>query len=393
MRVRAVILAGGRGDRLGELTLERTKPAVPFAGKYRVIDFTLSNCVNSQIFDVMLLAQYRPHSLIEHIGDGGPWDLDRSFTGGLKIYPPYTGRGPTRWYRGTADAVWQNLSFVKRTRPDLVLVVSGDHVYAMDYRPLIAFHVEHQADATACTIRVPKGEASRFGILATGRQSRVVRFNEKPVKPRGNLANMGVYLFNIGVLERFLEEDAEQPESTHDFGRDVLPRMLAAGAKLFAFPYTGYWVDIGTLESYWQAHMDLLLSPPPMDLNNRDWLIHTRSAERPPVRIHSGAEVRDSLLTDGTVVEAGAHVERSVLSPGVRVGKGAWVFESIILTDVRIGEEARISRAIVDKFSMIGDGAQVGEILPELARGLVTIGRHSDIPAGAVIRTGAVSAA
>jgi len=390
MKVRAVILAGGEGSRLGVLTVKRTKPAVPFAGKYRIIDFTLSNCVNSNIFDVMILAQYRPHSLIEHIGAGGPWDLNRGFTGGVKIYSPFRARRPSDWYRGTADAVWQNLSFVKTTRPDLALVLSGDHIYAMDYDPLVAFHQDHEADATLCTIQVSLEDASRFGILSVDPDYRAVRFEEKPRHPQSNLANMGVYLFNMEVLERLLRDDSRRRDSSHDFGRDILPRMVTEGYRLFAFPYSGYWVDVGTLESYWQAHMDLLASPPSINLNDRRWVIHTLSEERPPALARSQVELRDSLLANGTVLEAGARVERSVLSPGVHVGQGASVRESVILTDTWIEEGAVVERAIVDKRVTIGARAHVGETLPTLAGNLVTIGKSSQIPPEAIIPAGVV---
>ncbi|MCI0478455.1 MAG: NTP transferase domain-containing protein, partial [Anaerolineales bacterium] len=291
MKIRAVIMAGGEGSRLGVLTVKRTKPAVPFAGKYRIIDFTLSNCVNSNIFDVMILAQYRPHSLIEHIGSGGPWDLNRGFTGGVKIYSPFRARRSGDWYSGTADAVWQNLNFVTSTRPDLVLVLSGDHIYAMDYDPLVAFHLDHKADATLCTIQVPVESASRFGVVTTDQDYRVIRFEEKPRQPQSNLANMGVYLFNSAVLEQLLRDDSQRRDSKHDFGKDILPRMVTGNYRLFAFPYSGYWVDVGTLESYWQAHMDLLTCPPSIDLNDRRWVIHTLSEERPPALIRADAIV------------------------------------------------------------------------------------------------------
>ncbi|MEW5718695.1 MAG: sugar phosphate nucleotidyltransferase [Chloroflexota bacterium] len=390
MKVRAVIMAGGEGSRLGVLTVKRTKPAVPFAGKYRIIDFTLSNCVNSNIFDVMILAQYRPHSLIEHIGSGGPWDLNRGFTGGVKIYSPFRARRSGDWYSGTADAVWQNLNFVKSTRPDLVLVLSGDHIYAMDYDPLIAFHLDHKADATLCTIQVPLEIASRFGILATDQDYRVVRFEEKPRDPQSNQVNMGVYLFNSAALEQLLRDDSRRRDSHHDFGKDILPRMVADKYRLFAFPYSGYWVDVGTLESYWQAHMDLLASPPSIDLNDRRWVIHTLSEERPPAVIRSDVLVRDSLLANGTIIDTGARVERSVLSPGVRVGKGAVVRESIIFTDTWIEEGAVIERAVVDKRVTIGARARVGETLPSLKDSLVTIGKNSKIPPEAILPAGVV---
>lgn len=390
MRVRAVILAGGEGSRLGVLTVKRAKPAVPFAGKYRIIDFTLSNCINSHITDVMILPQYRPHSLIEHIGDGGPWDLDRSFTGGVKIYPPFTARRRTDWYRGTADAVRQNLSFVESTRPDLVLILSGDHVYAMDYDPLVSFHRDQGADATICTIRVPIEEASRFGIITTDDQYRLTGFVEKPKRPQGNLVNMGVYLFNMDVLDRMLYEDRIRETSRDDFGKDVLPRMVAEGCRLFAFPYTGYWVDVGTLESYWKAHMDLLEPSPPLDLNNRGWVIHTRSEERPPAFIRSGGVVQDSLVSDGSVIQANARIERSVLSPGVVVGEGACVRESILLTGTVIEPGATVERAIIDKRVRVGAGAQVGERLDSHEGTLVSIGKGSEVPAGARIGAGAI---
>jgi glucose-1-phosphate adenylyltransferase len=372
------------------LTVKRAKPAVPFAGKYRIIDFTLSNCINSHITDVMILAQYRPHSLIEHIGDGGPWDLDRSFTGGVKIYPPFTARRRTDWYRGTADAVRQNLSFVESTRPDLVLILSGDHVYAMDYDPLVSFHRDQRADATICTIRVPLEEASRFGIITTDDQYRLTGFVEKPKRPESNLVNMGVYLFNMDVLDRFLYEDHIRETSRDDFGKDVLPRMVAEGCRLFAFPYTGYWVDVGTLESYWKAHMDLLEPSPPLDLNNRGWVIHTRSEERPPAIIRSGGVVQDSLVSDGSVIQANARIERSVLSPGVVVGEGARVHESILLTGTVIEPGAIVERAIIDKRVRVGAGAQVGERLDSHEGTLVSIGKGSEVPAGARIGAGAI---
>jgi len=388
MQVRAVILAGGEGSRLGVLTVKRAKPAVPFAGKYRIIDFALSNCINSHITDVMILPQYRPHSLIEHVGDGSPWDLDRSFTGGVKIYPPFTARRRTDWYRGTADAVRQNLSFVESARPELVLILSGDHIYAMDYDPLVSFHTDHRADVTLCTIRVPIEEASRFGIVTTDDQYRVTGFVEKPKRPQSNLINMGVYLFNIDVLDRILDEEHAPEKSWDDFGKDVLPGMVAEGSRLFAFPYTGYWVDVGTLESYWKAHMDLLDPTPPLDLNNRGWVIHTRSEERPPAIIRSGAVVQDCLLAAGSVVEANARIERSVLSPGVVVGEGAQVRESILLNGTVIEREAVLERAIIDKRVRVGAGARIGERLDSLEGTLVSVGKGSEIPPATRIGAG-----
>ena len=263
MKTRAVILAGGEGSRLGILTAKRTKPAVPFAGKYRIIDFTLSNCVNSGLFDIMILAQYRPHSLIDHIGAGGPWDLNRDFTGGVRIFTPYKARGSSDWYLGTADAVQQNFRFIKNGNPDLVLILSGDHIYEMNYDALIAFHLDHDADLTMATIRVPIADASRFGIVGVDDRFRVTSFIEKPAQPASNLANMGVYVFNFNSLDQTLLDDREKTGSSHDFGKDIIPRMVQNQARVYAFPFSEYWVDVGAVESYLQAHMGLVPTTPP----------------------------------------------------------------------------------------------------------------------------------
>lgn len=390
MKTRAVILAGGEGSRLGVLTAKRTKPAVPFAGKYRIIDFTLSNCSNSGIFDVMLLAQYRPHSLIDHIGVGRPWDLDRSFTGGVQIYQPYKARYDSDWYSGTADAVQQNFSFVKSGNPDLVLILSGDHIYQMNYDTLITFHLDKGADATLCTLRVTREEAPRFGILATDDGYRVTSFLEKPKDPPGMLANMGIYVFNLRVLDKVLYEDSRRRDSSHDFGKNIIPHMLAEDYRVLAFPFGGYWVDVGTVESYWLAHMDLLKFPPPLDLNDRSWIIHTKSEERPPVLVQQGAVVKDSLLTDGSIVAAGARVERSVLSPGVYVGPKAVVRESIIFSGTYIEAGARVERAIIDKQCEIGHNARIGQIDPRAAGlGITTVGKNTCVPTEVRVGRGA----
>jgi glucose-1-phosphate adenylyltransferase len=382
LKIKAVILAGGEGTRLSTLTSKRAKPAVPFAGKYRIIDFTLSNCVNSNIFDVLILTQYRPHSLNDHIGLGRPWDLDRSFTGGVQILQPYKGRLDTDWYAGTADAVSQNLNFVRRGRPDYVLIVAGDHIYEMDYDVMVQFHREKKADATVCTIRVPLDEASRYGIVDVDDNYRVREFVEKPPNPPGNLASMGVYIFNYAVLEKMLTEDQMLKGSNHDFGKDILPRMVIENMNVFAYPYGGYWIDVGTIDAYWEAHMDLLVSPPSLNLNDRTWIIHTRSEERPPVQIHAGAMVRDSLITDGSVIAEGALVERSVLSPGVYIGPNAVVRESIILTDTYIEAGAVVERCIIDKIAVIGHNAHVGSIQDVGDLGITCVGKNTHVPAG-----------
>jgi glucose-1-phosphate adenylyltransferase len=390
MKTRAVILAGGEGSRLGVLTAKRTKPAVPFAGKYRMIDFPLSNCVNSNIFDVMILAQYRPHSLIEHIGVGAPWDLNRNLSGGVNILMPYKARGSSDWYLGTADAVQQNFLFIKRGPPDLVLILSGDHIYRMDYHAMVEFHQQHQADLTIATIRVAPEDASRFGILGLEQDQRVTSFVEKPEVPPSNQANMGVYLFSTQILDRALWEDHDRPNSEHDFGKDILPSLVAQGKRVYAFPFDGYWVDVGTVEAYWKSHMDLLASPPPLDLNDRSWIIHTRTEERPPVWIASGAVVEDSMITDGCEISAGARVERSVLGPGVRVGPGAVVRESVLFTEASVAANASIEQTILDKRVKVGEKACLGALQTDITPRIAMIGKNSLVPPGMVIEPGAV---
>jgi len=373
------------------MTAKRTKPAVPFAGKYRIIDFTLSNCVNSDIFDVMILAQYRPQSLIEHIGAGGPWDLNREFTGGVRILTPYKARGASDWYLGTADAVQQNFLFIKQGKPEQVLILSGDHIYEMNYDALVTFHRDQNADLTMATIRVPLAEANRFGIVGVGDDYRVTSFVEKPKDPPSTLANMGVYLFNLNTLDTALWEDHQDTNSDHDFGKNILPRLIAQGKRVFAFPYSGYWVDVGTVTSYWQAHMDLLNDPPSIDLNDRSWIIHTRTEERPPARIASGAIIKDSMITDGCVIAAGAEIERSVLAPGVVVKSGAVIRESIILTECVIDKGAVIERTVIDKRARIGANAHIGGFLKDDLR-ISMIGKHSVMPEGITVEPGGMIA-
>ena len=390
MKIKAIILAGGKGTRLGVLTIKRAKPAVPFGGKYRIIDFVLSNCVNSNVFDVMVLTQYRPHSLNDHIGKGRPWDLDRSFTGGVRMLQPYQGSFDTDWYAGTADAVAQNLNFVRQGRPEFVLILSGDHIYEMDYDMLVQYHRDKGADATVCTIRVPLDEASRFGIVDTNHDYRVTDFIEKPVKPPGNLANMGVYVFDYEVLERVLLEDQSDPESAHDFGHNVLPKMVAESMNVYAYPYGGYWIDVGTIDAYWEAHMDLLSSPPSLNLNDRTWVIHTRSEERPPVRIGNDTQIVDSMITDGSVIGAGAIIERSILSPGVFVGPGSVIRESVILNDAYVETGAVIERALIDKIAVIGKGARVGSWQDIGDLKITSVGKNARIPPGFSIGAGSI---
>jgi glucose-1-phosphate adenylyltransferase len=385
MKTRAVILAGGEGSRLGVLTQKRTKPAVPFGGKYRIIDFPLSNCVNSGIFDLMILAQYRPQSLIEHVGSGAPWDLNRDFTGGVKILTPYKARNDSDWFAGTADAVQQNFGFIKKDLPDLVLILSGDHIYTMDYEPMISFHMDHEADVTIGTIRVPMEEASRFGVLAANNRYRVTSFVEKPANPPSNLVNMGVYLFNRALLDRVLWDDRQDPKSSHDFGKDIIPKLIRTKARVFAFPYTGYWMDVGTVQSYWQAHMDMLSPSPALKLYNRSWIIHTRTEERAPARLPAEAHVYASMLCDGCYIGAGARVESSVLSPGVIIKPGAVVRESILLTDCVVESGAVIERAILDRHVKVGANARIGWGVADPEINIALVGKNSTVPEGMAV--------
>ncbi len=386
MKIRSLILAGGEGTRLSVLTAKRTKPAVPYAGKYRIIDFPLSNCVNSHLFDVMLVAQYRPHSLIEHIGAGGPWDLNRDFTGGVRILTPYRARGSS-WFVGTADAVQQNFTFIKRGNVDAILILSGDHIYTMDYNPMIQFHQQNQAEVTVAVIDVPLEEASRFGIVGIDENNRITSFVEKPEHPPSTLANMGIYLFNLDTLNEALWEDHLMQDSQHDFGKNILPRLVESGRRVFAYRYQGYWMDVGTIQSYWQAHMDLLCRPPAFNLYQPDWVIHTRTEERPPAMMQKGSTVEDSLICHGCLIEEGATVIRSVLSPGVTIRSGCRIEDSIILTDTTIEENSVILRSILDKRIRIGKNCQIGAN-SDANLEIAMIGRNSIVPDGMIIHAG-----
>ncbi len=383
----ATILAGGQGERLSVLSLERAKPAVPFAGKYRIIDFTLSNCVNSELFNVAVLTQYRPHSLNDHIGIGRPWDLDRN-NGGVRLLQPYLGRRESDWYRGTADAVYQNLDFLlDDPHIELALILSGDHIYRMDYRKMIVYHEAKQADCTVAVFEVPIEEAHRFGTLITDDSNRVVDFEEKPKRPRSNKISMGIYVFEKSVLEQRLEEDAGL-RSGHDFGGDILPRMVEQD-RVFAYPFRGYWRDVGTIESYWAANMGLLAEPPEFNLYDSDWVIHTRSEERPPAKIGSAARVSRSLVSHGCNVHG--VVEHSVLSPGVYVAEGAVVRDSILFNDCIVGPGSVLNQVILDKQVVVGTGCQLGvgsdntpnHLEPKrLNCGITIVGKHARIPSG-----------
>ena len=386
-RTLAVILAGGEGERLSILSSERAKPAVPFGGKYRIIDFTLSNCVNSDIDDVVVLTQYNPRSLNDHIGLGRAWDLDRN-RGGVKLLQPYISRGRVaEWYGGTADAVLRNMNVIEHSNADTVLLLAGDHIYKMDYQPFVAAHRRRRADVTIAVRRVPLADATRMGILALDDADRVVEWQEKPKQPKSDLASMGVYVFSRKALGRFLTEDRA------DFGNHVIPAMLAEGARVFGYRYSGYWQDVGTVQSYWETNMALLDDEPDLDLYDKDWVIHTRSEERAPAKVGPTAQVHRSLVSHGCQIDG--TVVNSVLSPGVRVDVGAVVRDSIVMFDSVIRSGAVIDRSILDKQVVVGPGAIVGhgplddrpnrQEPGRLNTGITVVGKNAVIPRGARI--------
>jgi glucose-1-phosphate adenylyltransferase len=383
-RTLAVILAGGEGERLSVLSSLRAKPAVPFGGKYRIIDFTLSNCVNSEIDNVVVLTQYNPRSLMDHIGMGRPWDLDRNY-GGVRMLQPYIARGRlAEWYRGTADAVLQNLNVIEQAPGDTVIVLAGDHIYKMDYQPFVAAHRRHRADVTIAVRRVPLADASRMGILAMDDTDRVVEWHEKPRQPKSDLASMGVYVFSKKALRQWLSDDRT------DFGHNVIPAMIEGGARVYGYRFDGYWQDVGTVQSYWEANLALLADAPELDLYDREWVIHTRSEERAPAKIGATAQVHRSLISHGCVINGS--VVNSVLSPGVVVDVGASVRDSIILFDSVVRPGAVVDRAILDKEVSVGPGAIVGEGTDfdvinrrepgRLNTGISVVGKRAVVPRG-----------
>ncbi|MBZ4654613.1 MAG: glgC 2 [Peptococcaceae bacterium] len=353
----AMLLAGGQGSRLGMLTRNIAKPAVPFAGKYRIIDFSLSNCTYSAIDTVGVLTQYKPLLLHSYIGIGSAWDLNLE-GGGLYILPPYVGEKGGIWYKGTANAVYQNIDFIEYFDPRFVLIISGDHIYKMDYSLMLEYHKDKNAEATIAVIEVPWEEASRFGIMICGENGAVLDFAEKPKKPRSNLASMGVYIFNWDILKEYLFLDEEDPLSENDFGKNVIPRLLKDKRKVYAYPFKGYWKDVGTIESYYTANMDLLKPLPEMDLFDDTIKIYSKPSVLPPHYIGSGGGVKNSLVPDGCVILG--QVERSVLFPGVYVGEGSYVKDSILLPNVKIERESIIWRSIIGENTTIGSRVKVG---------------------------------
>ena len=394
MRTLAILMAGGAGTRLTVLSDKRAKPAVPFAGKYRIIDFTLSNCVNSGIYDVAVLTQYRPHSLNTHIGIGKPWDLDRQ-RGGAHLRQPYQGsNADLDWYRGTADAVYRNLDFIHEKNPDLVVILSGDHIYKMNYQEMLKYHIEKGADLTVAVMNVPLEETDRFGIMTVNRNMRITEFHEKPPdKDKGTLASMGIYVFNTDILtQRLTEGGAESPRI--DFGKDVIPSMISQD-KVYAYAFEGYWVDVGTVQSFWETNLALTDAGTAdvLNLHDPNWIVHTRSEERPPVKLGPQAQVVHSLVSNGCVIRG--RVEHSVLSPGVYVSPGAVVRDSVIINDTWIGPGAIVDRAIIDENVVIGAGTYLGygddltipnqQMPDKLDTGITVVGSGAQIPGGLVI--------
>ncbi len=376
----AMLLAGGQGSRLGILTANVAKPAVPFGGKYRIIDFPLSNCTNSGIDVVGVLTQYRPLELNAYIGSGSPWDLDLSY-GGVFVLPPYMKEKSGEWYKGTANAIFQNLAFIRQYNPDYVLILSGDHIYKMDYNAMLDYHIDKGADATIAVREVPWEDASRFGLMFTDEENAVIEFQEKPAQPKSNKASMGVYIFSWDKLDKYLTLDESNPNSSNDFGKNIIPMMLEDEQKLFAYEFNDYWKDVGTIESLWEANMDLLEDSVPIDLYDNKWRIYARNPSMPPHYIANGGSVKDSLITEGC--EVYGNVDHSVLFAGVTVQEGARVNDSVVMPGATIGRGAIITRAILAENCVIEPGAVVGE-----ETGLIAV-----VGNGAVVKSGQVVAA
>jgi glucose-1-phosphate adenylyltransferase len=393
VNVLTLVLAGGSGSRLSVLCQNRVKPAVPFGGKYRIIDFALSNAVNSDLYRIALLTQYRPLSLIQHLGSGEPWDLNRRGPSGMQLWQPHRDHGEQEWQRGTADALYQHRDFIEQSGCEQLLVLSGDHVFKQDFRDLLRFHVASGADITVDALHVRPEDSHRFGIMSVNPDRRITRFAEKPAHLAGGstLASMGIYVFNTRVLLRRLAEDAANVASSHDFGCDIVPAMVQRD-RAFAYPFNGYWVDVGTIAAYWATNLALRAEVPALDLYDRDWVFRTRLQERPPMLVGAAGASHHSLISSGCVIHG--TVINSVLSPGVYVERDAVVRDSVIMNDARIGAGAVIDRCVLDKRIEIGRGAEVGvgaDTTPNrlepanLDTGITLIGKRARVPAGAVI--------
>lgn len=353
----AMILAGGQGTRLGILTQNTAKPAVPFGGKYRIIDFALSNCANSGIYTVGILTQYRPYALNTHIGIGSPWDLNRR-NGGVAVLPPYMKESGGDWYKGTANAIYQNMDFADYFEPDYVLILSGDHIYKMDYSQMLEYHKDKAADATIAVIEVPLEEASRFGIMNTRDNNEIYEFEEKPKNPKSRLASMGIYIFNWKLLKNYLKEDESDKQSSNDFGKNIIPSMLKDDRSLYAYRFKGYWKDVGTIESLWEANMDLIRDDNELNIHDNEWKIYSVNPVRPPQYIGPDASVKGSLIVEGCTIEG--EVINSVLFPGVFVGKDSKVIDSVVMENTKIDDNVIIERAIIGSNASIGENSRIG---------------------------------
>lgn len=382
----AMLLAGGQGSRLGVLTQKIAKPAVPYGGKYRIIDFPLSNCVNSGIEAVGVLTQYQPLVLNEYIGNGQPWDLD-GMNVGVQILSPYEKKGGADWYSGTANAIYQNINYIDRYNPEYVVILSGDHIYKMDYSKMVAYHKEHNADCTIAVIDVPLAEASRFGILNTNPDGSIYEFDEKPAHPKSTNASMGIYVFSWDKLRKYLIEDEANPDSSNDFGKDILPKMLADGQRMFAYAFSGYWKDVGTIESLWESNMDLLDPNVTLDLADENWKIYSRNPVVAPHYVSPTGVVQNSLISDGCIIEG--NVDFSVLFSNVTIAPGAVVNDSILMPGVVVEEGAVIQYAIVSENAVIKKNAVVGARPEDIENkqdwGVAVVGDNRTIGEGAVV--------
>ena len=380
----AMLLAGGQGSRLYALTTNVAKPAVAFGAKYRIIDFPLSNCINSGIDTVGVLTQYQPLILNEYIGNGQPWDLDRTY-GGVHILSPYQAKTNSSWYEGTANAIYQNLHFMKMYNPEYVLILSGDHIYKMDYAAMLKAHKDNGADCTIAAIDVPLSEASRFGILNTNPDGSIYQFEEKPKMPKSTLASMGIYIFNAQKLFKYLEEDDANPNSSKDFGKDVLPAMLNAGEKMFSYRFEGYWKDVGTIASLWEANMDLLGDDPKFDVGDKTWKIHSRNPLAPPEHIGENGVVKNSMIALGCEIDG--VVENSILGSNVIVEKGAIVKDSVVLANSVIKADATVSYSIIDENVTVGKAAKIG-VDKDPSAEIVVLGRDLTVDDGITVSEG-----
>ncbi len=382
----AMLLAGGQGSRLYALTNNVAKPAVSFGSKYKIIDFTLSNCINSQIDTVGVLTQYQPMLLNEYIGNGQPWDMDRLY-GGVHVLPPYQAKGSSDWYKGTANAIYQNLRFINQYNPEQVLILSGDHIYNMDYSKLKQFHIDNNADITIAVINVPKEEAHRFGILTADKDNHITRFEEKPKNPESTLASMGVYMFSTSVLEKYLTEDANNKNSSNDFGKDIIPKMLGDKANMYAYEFKGYWKDVGTLDSLWEANMDLLSEKPNFDIFDNKWKIHSRNHLEPSMYNGLNCDITNTIVGGGSVIDG--LVKNSVIGEGVTIEKGACVIDSVIFDHVKICENAVVDYSIVDDFAVIQKNSKIGQ--PAImGTGVTVVARSVNVAPNKTINSGMI---